>query len=461
MFLFPSLLPSCPPALLPTSWFPLPPKSCFVNRIDQKLFDDKRIRNLTCPRLPQREVGEVERRALTNKLFRLENAFMSRERGPCHSRVRYNLQEDENRFMRYAGSRPSYHDPINPPGHPSFIPARPAATASAQLAAALQSRYDSYAIHGATYGSDRPQVQIPPRISPPQSSERSGPAPAGIVNLPPPIDSQPSSVAAAAPPPSPALPKDTVQQRNNSSIGPPQSQTNGRRDVGASPGTPATGANGNATSNPSSDISPAVIGSSSAAVAQATSVSGTGREGQVAHSRATAAPPQQQQPVPSGSSTTTEKIREQKAPQPTREVLEPTKSFVDASGRRHPYVPGKLLEQQSGQATTHLACGGTARWKAEATRQGGRPLGQALLGVSIDRTMQDELPLDPKRLKIDGRKSSTPPPFVASSTSAANGGPAYDNAVPETSDDLAAMEYLKWELHGEWSVSVLQNTSIT
>lgn len=73
-------------------------KRCSAARIDHKLAEDKQALNLCCPQSPQRELSDVEHRALTMKLIRLEMAFLSRERTPRHNRVRYGASEDGHRF---------------------------------------------------------------------------------------------------------------------------------------------------------------------------------------------------------------------------------------------------------------------------------------------------------------------------------------------------------------------------
>lgn len=86
-----------------------------MQRIDQKLMEDKRVPDLRCPHHPQRELVECERQGLIKKLHRLERAFLMREKGPLLDRVRYNSPEDASRFLHLFYSSPQEvdHDRIS------------------------------------------------------------------------------------------------------------------------------------------------------------------------------------------------------------------------------------------------------------------------------------------------------------------------------------------------------------
>lgn len=167
----------------------------------------------------------------------------------------------------------------------------------------------------------------------------------------------------------------------------------------------------------------------------------------------------------------------------------PTTSYIDPRGNRHPYGPApkkktapvptkspdpaskkrKIVEIEPAQALqdpTVPAADDTAvaavnptsvssspgpeglpgRDSSAATGPKGRELGRQLLGVARRKASAEEAPRQRRRASTSSRPQS---PRNGSGASALGHGMALDDS-PE---DVAAMEYLKWELHGEAGVS--------
>ena len=379
-----------------------------MQRIDLKLIEDKRIPDLRCPCFPQRELVECERQGLIKKLNRLERAFL-RERGPLFDRVRYNAPEDANRFLPVPftnsvffhpahQARPSGTTSNDAPPPTCSMPIASAMTPTLVTPAVARSSLSSVgAALGAAYASQMMPIPMARHVST-----------LNVVSAP----AVPSAQAAQQ--------LDVAEEQ--------RLQQNGGCSAGSS---------SSATGVASTGASPITISAGSTCNRNADATAGAGTRGAL-------------QSSPARSMATASAISSNQTPQSTSTPPSST-TFFDSNGRLQAHTPGAVLEHGQGQKTAAVASApGPAappHVPHSAAALQGESFGRNLLGLPRKRSPGEELPSAKRRASAGSFRQD--PRSMASGTVDANGEGMLMGSIPETAEDEAAMEYLKWELHGE------------
>lgn len=422
-----------------------------MKRIDLKLLDDKRIRDLRCPSCPLRELSDFERNALTNKLVRLETAFLRRERRPLHERVRYNETDDLPPFMYtepHAGE--GVHDESASPRLSSAGPPTGGMPATSAAGSRLPPPHAAHASSSQRRPSfERRSDASRATAAPPVfAAQPAHPAARPPVTSPPGSTAQPSvrkapSAGAAQPPRAGTCkpPGGVNHAAQQNAAGRPQLHANGRTTGSASS---ARDANNQGLNHDHGSV-PARTGVSAASAAAFGAGRGARPENNGSHQVSPEAAADVTRASPPASSTT---------------LPQPAADRADLNGRQRSHSAGKRPERsQDHHGTASVAAAPAAPPTASAsgaassprnipTANGleGRALGQQLLGVARRGGGGEEHPPAQRRRTAGYTRSAAPP--VGASESRMNGD-AREGDPFETPEDVAAVEYLKWELHGE------------
>ena len=468
--------------------------------------DDKRIPELLCPPTPLRELSDFERRALSMKLVRLEMAFLARERKPLKNRVLHDTH-DAPRF-RYADplERDMAQNALDPHRHPTLAPRSDAAAAAPSVpspalrpppaANAAQPASDATrppvptpwekGASPVTVGRSSKIVQPPPLPPPPREVAPAGPvtppalaahaalatpaasaAPTGTTTLQQASPAQPSPEAARPTAVGGSFP---VAQRNGGDT-PPLPPANGGTPKIAAGAESAAGVSGvvAVAVDPNTVSGSLVSGESATSAPKATTKQAAAplSESRPRDPASGVALATQLQPPPPAAAAAAAAAA---APLPDgggidgEDGMRPTTSYVDPRGKRHPYNPSPAVIKRAGgdialaqdapvtptsSASNLPSLSSASGMDTLSSRNNsaatgglqGRELGRQLLGVRKRRSSGEEPPRQKRRVSGNAR----PQPQGHGST--ASGG--HDVSFTDSPEDMAAMEYLKWELHGE------------